>query len=321
MGRRIGENVGMEKFAFVFPGQGSQSVGMMAGLAHLPVVRETFTEASELLKLDLWHMAVEGPAEDLALTINTQPLMLVAGVATWRAWRGQCDLMPAYFAGHSLGEFSALVAAEALSFADAVPLVRFRAEAMQQAVPVGQGGIAAILGLDDAAVSAACREAAQGQIVEPANFNSPGQLVISGDRSAVERAIEIAKANGAKRAVMLPMTVPAHSSLMRPAADRLRERFASVTIRPPRAPVIQNVDVVSYSDPAAIKDALARQLYGPVRWIETIKALADFGAIEIIECGPGKVLVGLNKRIDERVKALAITDQASLDAVKTTLLG
>lgn len=307
--------------AFVFPGQGSQSVGMMAGLAHIPVVRETFVEASDLLKLDLWHMVTQGPAEDLSQTVNTQPLMLTAGVATWRAWLSANGVRPTYFAGHSLGEFSALVAAEALSFSDAVPLVRFRAEAMQDAVPVGQGGIAAILGLDDDAVKAACLEAAQGEVVEPANYNSPGQLVISGTRTAVQRAIEAAKAKGAKRAVMLPMSVPAHSSLMRPAAERLRERIANVAMSAPKTPVIQNVDVKDYSDPVAIKDALVRQLYGPVRWIETINALADLGMKQVVECGPGKVLVGLNKRIDERIQALAITDQAAIDAMKSALQG
>ncbi len=307
--------------AFVFPGQGSQSVGMMAGLAHIPVVRETFTEASDLLKLDLWKMVAEGPAEELSQTVNTQPLMLTAGVATWRAWLSASGMRPDYFAGHSLGEFSALVAAEVLSFSDAVPLVRFRAEAMQEAVPVGQGGIAAILGLDEDAVKAACLEAAQGEVVEPANYNSPGQLVISGARTAVERAIEAAKAKGAKRAVMLPMSVPAHSSLMRPAAERLRERIASVAMSAPKTPVIQNVDVKNYADPVAIKDALVRQLYGPVRWIETVKALADLGMKQVVECGPGKVLVSLNKRIDDRIQALAITDQASIEATKSTLQG
>lgn len=290
---------------------------MMAGLAHISIVRDTFVEASDLLNLDLWRMVIEGPAEDLSQTINTQPLMLTAGVATWRAWLSSNGERPIYFAGHSLGEFSALVAAEALSFSDAVPLVRFRAEAMQEAVPAGQGGIAAILGLDDEAVKAACSEAAQGEVVEPANYNSPGQLVISGTRTAVERAIEAAKSKGAKRAVMLPMSVPAHSSLMRPAAERLRERIATVQISAPKTPVIQNVDVKAYSDPAAIKDALVRQLYGPVRWIETIKALADFGMKQVVECGPGKVLVGLNKRIDERIQARAITDQTSIDMLTT----
>ncbi len=308
----------MNNTAFVFPGQGSQSVGMMAGFGDAPVIKATFIEASDLLHVDLWKMVLDGPAEDLAQTVNTQPLMLTAGIAAWRAWRSQGGAMPDYFAGHSLGEYSALVAAEAIEFSDAVPLVRFRAEAMQQAVPVGQGAIAAILGLDEDAVIAACAEAAQGEIVEPANYNSPGQLVISGSRAAVERAIEAAKARGAKRAMMLPMSVPAHSSLMRPAAERLRERIAAISVAAPKVPVIQNIDVASFNDPAAIKDALVRQLYGPVRWIETIKALADAGMKHVIECGPGRVLVGLNKRIDDRIHAASIHDQASLDTVKAS---
>ena len=311
----------MNNTAFVFPGQGSQSVGMMAGFGDAPVIKATFIEASDLLHVDLWKMVLDGPAEDLAQTVNTQPLMLTAGIAAWRAWRSQGGAMPDYFAGHSLGEYSALVAAEAIEFSDAVPLVRFRAEAMQQAVPVGQGGIAAILGLDEDAVIAACAEAALGEIVEPANYNSPGQLVISGSRAAVERAIEAAKARGAKRAMMLPMSVPAHSSLMRPAAERLRERIAAISVAAPKVPVIQNIDVASFDDPAAIKDALVRQLYGPVRWIETIKALADAGMKHVIECGPGRVLVGLNKRIDDRIRAASIHDQASLDTVKASFNG
>ncbi len=311
----------MNNTAFVFPGQGSQSVGMMAGFGDAPVIKATFVEASDLLRIDLWKMVLDGPAEDLAQTVNTQPLMLTAGIAAWRAWRSRGGGMPDYFAGHSLGEYSALVAAEAIEFSDAVPLVRFRAEAMQQAVPVGQGGIAAILGLDEDAVIAACAEAAQGEIVEPANYNSPGQLVISGSRAAVERAIEAAKARGAKRAMMLPMSVPAHSSLMRPAAERLRERIAAISVAAPKVPVIQNIDVASFNDPAAIKDALVRQLYGPVRWIETIKALADAGMKHVIECGPGRVLVGLNKRIDDRIHAASIHDQASLDTVKASFNG
>ena len=311
----------MNNTAFVFPGQGSQSVGMMAGFGDAPVIKATFIEASDLLHVDLWKMVLDGPAEDLAQTVNTQPLMLTAGIAAWRAWRSQGGAMPDYFAGHSLGEYSALVAAEAIEFSDAVPLVRFRAEAMQQAVPVGQGGIAAILGLDEDAVIAACAEAAQGEIVEPANYNSPGQLVISGSRAAVERAIEAAKARGAKRAMMLPMSVPAHSSLMRPAAERLRERLAAISVAAPKVPVIQNIDVASFDDPAAIKDALVRQLYGPVRWIETIKALADAGMKHVIECGPGRVLAGLNKRIDDRIHAASIHDQASLDTVKASFNG
>lgn len=311
----------MNHTAFVFPGQGSQSVGMMAGFGDAPIIKETFAEASELLRLDLWRMVIDGPADDLAQTVNTQPLMLTAGIAAWRLWRDEGGAVPAYLAGHSLGEYSALVAAEVISFADAVPLVRFRAEAMQDAVPVGQGGIAAILGLDEDAVKAACAQAAQGEVVEPANYNSPGQLVISGSRTAVERAIELAKAKGAKRAMMLPMSVPAHSSLMRPAAERLRERIAAIEFKPAKSPVIQNVDVVSYQEPAAIKDALVRQLYSPVRWIETIKALADAGMKHIVECGPGRVLVGLNKRIDDRIQAASIHDKASLDAVKATSNG
>ena len=311
----------MNNTAFVFPGQGSQSVGMMAGFGDAPVIKATFVEASDLLRIDLWKMVLDGPAEDLAQTVNTQPLMLTAGIAVWRAWRSQGGAMPDYFAGHSLGEYSALVAAEAIEFSDAVPLVRFRAEAMQQAVPVGQGGIAAILGLDEGAVKAACAEAAHGEIVEPANYNSPGQLVISGSRAAVERAIEAAKARGAKRAMMLPMSVPAHSSLMRPAAERLRERIAAIRVAAPKVPVIQNIDVASFNDPAAIKDALVRQLYGPVRWIETIKALADAGMKHVIECGPGRVLAGLNKRIDDRIQAASIHDQASLDTVKASFNG
>lgn len=311
----------MSSTAFVFPGQGSQSVGMMAGFGDHPIIKSTFVEASDLLRVDLWKMATEGPAEDLAQTVNTQPLMLTAGIATWRLWRDKGGATPNYFAGHSLGEYSALVAAEVIAFADAIALVRFRAEAMQEAVPVGQGGIAAILGLDDDAVKAVCVEAAQGEIVEPANFNSPGQLVISGTRTAVERAIEIAKTKGAKRAMMLPMSVPAHSSLMRAAADRLKERLAAVPFKPAVAPVIQNFDVAGFSDPAAIKDALIRQLSGPVRWIETIKHFADAGVKYVVECGPGRVLVGLNKRIDDRIQALSIPDQAALDAVKATIQG
>lgn len=311
----------MNNTAFVFPGQGSQSVGMMAGFGDAPVIKATFVEASDLLRIDLWKMVLDGSAEDLAQTVNTQPLMLTAGIAVWRAWRSQGGAMPDYFAGHSLGEYSALVAAEAIEFSDAVPLVRFRAEAMQQAVPVGQGGIAAILGLDEDGVIAACAEAAQGEIVEPANYNSPGQLVISGSRAAVERAIEAAKARGAKRAMMLPMSVPAHSTLMRPAAERLRERIAAISVAAPKVPVIQNIDVASFNDPVAIKGALVRQLYGPVRWIETIKALADAGMKHVIECGPGRVLVGLNKRIDDRIQAASIHDQASLDTVKASFNG
>lgn len=311
----------MNIFAFVFPGQGSQSVGMMAGFGDHPIIKSTFVEASDLLNIDLWRMATQGPAGDLAQTINTQPLMLTAGIATWRVWRDSGGAMPNFFAGHSLGEYTALVAAQVIDFSDAIPLVRFRAEAMQAAVPVGQGGIAAILGLDDDAVKAACVAAAQGEIVEIANFNTPGQLVISGSLPAVERAIEIAKTKGAKRAMMLPMSVPAHSSLMRPAADRLKQRLGDLPFNVPIAPVVQNFDVAAYSDPAAIKDALIRQLSGAVRWIETIKYFADAGVKHVVECGPGRVLAGLNKRNDERIQASSIHDQAVLDAVKATVHG
>ena len=311
----------MNSSAFVFPGQGSQSVGMMAGFGNAPIVQNTFVEASDLLRVDLWKMALNGPAEDLAQTVNTQPLMLTAGIAIWRLWRSLGGAMPGYFAGHSLGEYSALVAAQVIRFADAIPLVRYRAELMQDAAPAGEGGIAAILGLDDETLKAVCAEAAQGEIVELANYNSPGQLVISGSRSAVERAIEAAKTCGAKRAMMLAMSVPAHCSLMRPAAEQLRQRINEIDFLPPAAPVIQNVDAVGFNDPVAIKDALVRQLYGAVRWIETIKALADGGIKRVVECGPGRVLVGLNKRIDDRIQAMSIHDQASLDAVRATING
>ncbi len=311
----------MNSSAFVFPGQGSQSVGMMAGFGNAPIVQNTFVEASDLLRVDLWKMALNGPAEDLAQTVNTQPLMLTAGIAIWRLWRSLGGAMPGYFAGHSLGEYSALVAAQVIRFADAIPLVRYRAELMQDAAPAGEGGIAAILGLDDETLKAVCAEAAQGEIVELANYNSPGQLVISGSRSAVERAIEAAKTCGAKRAMMLAMSVPAHCSLMRPAAEQLRQRINEIDFLPPAAPVIQNVDAVGFNDPVAIKDALVRQLYGAVRWIETIKALADGGIKRVVECGPGRVLVGLNKRIDDRIQAMSIHDQASLNAVMASING
>jgi len=300
--------------AIVFPGQGSQSVGMMKGFADLPVVERTFKEASALVGVDYWAMAAEGPAEALALTVNTQPLMLVAGVACWRAWREKGGAMPAWFAGHSLGEYSALVAAEALSFAQAVPLVRFRAEAMQQAVPEGTGGIAAVLGLDEDAIRLVCAEAAQGEVVEPANLNSPGQVVIAGHRAAVERGMALAKARGAKRAVMLPMSAPSHCALMKPAAERLRERLAAIDLKAPVVPVVQNADVASFSDPARIRQALVEQLYRPVRWIETVQYLAAGGVTVAVECAPGKVLTALNKRIAEALDCRAITDSAALAA-------
>jgi [acyl-carrier-protein] S-malonyltransferase len=300
--------------AIVFPGQGSQSVGMMKGFADDPAVLETFREAARLSGVDYWAMANEGPAELLNQTVNTQPLMLVAGVACWRAWRARGGAMPAWLAGHSLGEYSALVAAGALRFEDAVPLVRLRAQAMQEAVPEGTGGIAAILGLDDARVPELCERAAEGEVLEPANLNSPGQVVIAGHRGAVKRAMALAKELGAKRAVMLPMSAPSHCSLMRPAADRLRERLAAIGIARPAVPVVHNRNVQAFDDPARIRDALVEQLDHPVRWIETVRFLAAQGVTRIVECAPGKVLTGLDKRIAPEVEGLAVQDSASLDA-------
>lgn len=300
--------------AIVFPGQGSQSIGMMKGFADDSVVRVTFEEGARLAGVDYWAMANEGPAEALNQTVNTQPLMLVAGVACWRAWRARGGPMPAWFAGHSLGEYTALVAAEALAFEDAVPLVRLRAQAMQEAVPEGMGGIAAVLGLDDGKVPELCERAAQGEVLEPANLNSPGQIVIAGHRGAVERAMALAKELGAKRAVMLPMSAPSHCSLMRPAAQRLRERLDAIAVRKPAVPVVHNRFVEAFDDPARIRDALVEQLDHPVRWIETVRFLAARGVTRIVECAPGKVLTGLDKRIAAEVEGLAVQDSASLDA-------
>ena len=300
--------------AIVFPGQGSQSVGMMQGFADVPIVEKTFLEANAILGVDLWTMVREGPAEALNQTVNTQPVMLVAGVACWRAWQERKGPMPAWFAGHSLGEYSALIAAESLRFEDALPLVRFRAQAMQEAVPEGTGGIAAILGLDEKALMAVCAEAAQGEVVEPANLNSPGQVVIAGHRAAVERGLAIAKQKGAKRAVMLPMSAPSHCSLMKPAADRLRERLAAIEVRKPLVPVIHNRFVEAFDDPARIRQALVEQLYNPVRWIETVQFLGHKGVRRIVECAPGKVLTGLSKRIVPDIDCVAIQDSAALAA-------
>ncbi len=300
--------------AIVFPGQGSQSVGMMKGFADVPIVELTFREAGALVDVDYWAMANEGPAEALNQTVNTQPLMLIAGVACWRAWRERGGPMPSWFAGHSLGEYTALVAAGALKFEDALPLVRFRAQAMQEAVPEGTGGIAAILGLDDDKLAGLCADAAQGEVVEPANLNSPGQVVIAGHRGAVERGMALAKERGAKRAVMLPMSAPSHCSLMRPAAERLRERLAAVDISRPAVPVLHNRSVEAYDDPPRIRSALVEQLDHPVRWIETVRALAARGVTRIVECGPGKVLTGLDKRIAPEIEGVALSDAASLPA-------
>ncbi|HEX7682082.1 MAG TPA: ACP S-malonyltransferase [Trinickia sp.] len=303
------------KFAFVFPGQGSQSVGMLNALSDRAVVRETLQEASDALGQDIGKLIAEGPAEELNLTTNTQPVMLTAAYATYRAWREAGGAAPALVAGHSLGEYTALVASGALAFRDAVPLVRFRAQAMQTAVPVGVGGMAAILGLDDDTVRAVCAEAARegGGVVEAVNFNAPAQVVIAGHKAAVEKACEIAKAKGAKRALPLPVSAPFHSSLLQPASGRLREYLASVEIKVPQIPLVNNVDVAIVSEPAAIKDALVRQAAGPVRWVECVQAMAKDGVTHVIECGPGKVLAGLTKRIDGNLVGAAITDPASLE--------
>jgi len=302
----------MSKFAFVFPGQGSQSRGMMNGYADYAAVRDTFAEASEVLQQDLWQLVADGSDADLNATVNTQPIMLAAGVAVYRAWQGQGGAAPALLAGHSLGEYTALVAAGALRFADALPLVRFRAQCMQQAVPEGVGGIAAILGLDDDTVRAVCAEGAQGEVLEAVNYNSPAQVVIAGNRAAVERGMELAKARGAKRAIMLPMSVPSHCQLLKGAAEQLRGYLAGVAVQAPVIPVLHNADVAAYSDSAAIKDALVRQLYSPVRWVETVLEFGRQGITHNVECAPGKVLAGLNKRIDTNQQALAINDGEAL---------
>ena len=296
-------------FAFVFPGQGSQS------FADHPAVAATLAEASDALGQDIGKLIAEGPAEELNLTTNTQPVMLTAAVAVYRAWQAAGGPTPTVVAGHSLGEYSALVAAGAIAFKDAVPLVRFRAKAMQEAVPVGEGGMAAILGLSDDDVRAACAEASVAGVVEAVNFNAPAQVVIAGAKAAVEKACEIAKAKGAKRALPLPVSAPFHSSLLKPASDRLREYLANVTINAPIVPVINNVDVAVVNDPAAIKDALVRQAASPVRWVETVQKMKADGITRVVECGPGKVLAGLVKRIDGEIIGDAIFDPASLEAV------
>ncbi len=306
-------------FAFVFPGQGSQTVGMMAAYGDSSAVRSTFTEASEALGQDLWQMVAEGPAELLAQTINTQPVMLTAGVAAWRLWQEKGGKLPSVVAGHSLGEYSALVAAGVIAFKDAVPLVRLRAAAMQEAVPAGTGAMAAILGLDDQGIFAACAEAAQGEVVEPVNFNAAGQTVIAGHKAAVERAMEACKSRGAKRAVALPVSAPFHSSLIRPAADKLAARLAELPFLAPQIPVVNNVDVLVETDPEKIKDALIRQTYRPVRWVETIQKMAGMGVTMVAECGPGKVLAGLTKRCADGVNGVALADTASLEAALSTL--
>ncbi len=308
----------MKKIAFFFPGQGSQSVGMLNGFGDNKIIRDTFQEASDILGVDFWSMATE-PNELINDTSNTQPIMLTAGIATWRAWVATSEQMPVILAGHSLGEYSALVAAGALSFKDALPLVKYRAEVMQAAVPAGVGAMAAILGLDDDVVRAVCAQAAQGEVLEAVNLNSPGQVVIAGNKAAVERGMEVAKARGAKRALALPVSVPSHCALMRPAALKLADYLVNVTINQPTISVIHNADVAAYDDGGKIKDALVRQLYSPVRWVETVQHMAGHGVNQVAECGPGKVLAGLTKRIVAELSCVALTSDDALLEFKNTL--
>ncbi|MBL8327738.1 MAG: ACP S-malonyltransferase [Rubrivivax sp.] len=311
----------MKPFAFVFPGQGSQAVGMLDAWGDHPAVRDTLAEASAALGEDIARLIHDGPKDALDLTTNTQPVMLTAGIACWRAWLAEGGDQPDALAGHSLGEFTALVAAGALSLSDALPLVRFRAQAMQEAVPVGVGAMAAILGLEAAAVREGCAQAAAecGEPVEAVNFNDPRQTVIAGTQGAVAKACERLKAAGAKRALPLPVSAPFHSSLMKPAAERLRERLASVALAAPRIPVVNNIDVLAQDDPAAIREALYRQAFGPVRWVEVVQALRARGLLHIIECGPGKVLSGMVKRIDAEAQSLTLFDPATLAQARELL--
>jgi [acyl-carrier-protein] S-malonyltransferase len=313
-------------FGFVFPGQGSQSIGMLAPLVATDVgtvVRATFDEASTVLGYDLWRLVQEGPEDQLNSTERQQPAMLTAGVATWRLWCGRGGALPSVVSGHSLGEFSALVCAGALEFRTAVDLVRFRGQAMQEAVPLGTGAVAAILGLEEASLEEACREAAQNEIVALANFNAPGQIVIAGHTAAVQRAIVAAKARGAKRAVLLPVSVPVHTSLMRGAADRLANKLRSVEFRKPQIPFVSAVDAAPHQEPADLHQLLVKQLPSPVRWVDTVRALAATGIAQLIECGPGKVLTGLNRRIEKRegLEFLALEDPASVEAALTAVKG
>lgn len=305
----------MTQFAFVFPGQGSQTVGMLADLAAAyPAVEATFREASDVLGYDLWQLVSQGPAEELNKTWQTQPALLAASVAIYSVWQQQGGQLPALMAGHSLGEYSALVCAGVLNFADAIKLVELRGKLMQEAVPEGTGAMQAIIGLDDAAIAKACEESAQGQVVSPVNFNSPGQVVIAGNKEAVERAGAACKAAGAKRALPLPVSVPSHCALMKPAADKLALTLENITFNAPAVPVINNVDVKAETDADAIRHALIRQLYSPVRWTESVEAMAAQGVTQLIEMGPGKVLTGLTKRIVDGLSAAAVNDTASLTA-------
>jgi len=308
----------MKNIAFLFPGQGSQSVGMMNGFGDLNIIRDTFAEASDVLGVDLWTMVTEAN-DSINETTNTQPIMLTAGLATWRAWLATSDKLPTVLAGHSLGEYTALVASGALTFKDALPLVRYRAEVMQNAVPAGVGAMAAILGLDDEMVRAVCAEAAQNEVLEAVNLNSPGQVVIAGNKAAVERGMELAKAKGAKRALPLPVSVPSHCALMKPAALQLAEYLKNVTVNAPQIPVLHNADVAAYTDSDKIKDALVRQLYSPVRWVETVQAIAAQGVTQTAECGPGKVLAGLTKRIVAELPCVALTSNDALLELKNSI--
>ena len=308
------------KLALVFSGQGSQAVAMMLPFAGSKIVKDTFAEASDALGQDLWHLVAEGPPDQLNATVNTQPVMLTAAYAVYRAWQEAGGLAPAMLAGHSLGEYTALVAAGVIAFKDAVPLVRFRAQAMQEAVPMGTGAMAVILGLDDDAVRTACAEACQGEVIEAVNFNAPSQVVIAGNKAAVERGMAACKARGAKRALSLPVSAPFHSSLLKPAADRLAEYMKNVTFNAPAIPVVNNVDVAMVNEPAAIKAALARQACNPVRWVEVIHYMARAGITHVAECGPGKVLSGMTLRIDKSLHGFAITDPASLTQTLAALI-
>jgi [acyl-carrier-protein] S-malonyltransferase len=310
------------RFACVFPGQGSQTVGMMSSYKDFPVVRETFAEASDILRQDFWAMVTDGPLDSLNLTINTQPLMLIADIAVYRALQTVTAVKPEIMAGHSLGEYAALVASGVLSFTEALPLVRFRAEVMQQAVPEGTGAMAAILGLDDEKIEVVCNEVSgswDGEVLEPANFNSPGQIVIAGHKNAVLRGMEVSLSKGAKRAVLLPMSIPSHCSLMRPAAEKMQKRLESVSFDKPAIPLLHNADVKRHADSDAIKQILVRQLFSPVRWTETIRSVAAAGIPLVVECGPGKVLSGLNKRLDANLRTLALSDGAALSAIGTMM--
>jgi [acyl-carrier-protein] S-malonyltransferase len=324
MSTSIAPGDGTGKVAFVFPGQGSQSIGMMEGYSDFPVVRETFKEASDVLGEDFWAMVRDGPPDQLGRTVNTQPVMLTAGIAIYRACETVGEMKPVFMAGHSLGEYTALVASGALAFDVALRLVRFRAEVMQEAVPEGIGAMAAILGLDDEVARTLCSEATSSskeELVEPANFNSPGQIVVAGHKNAVLCAIDLAKTKGAKRAVMLPVSVPSHCSLMRQAAGKMREKLEEISLRTPEVPLLHNADVQRHDHSESIKEILVRQLFSPVRWTEIVQSFASAGITHVVECGPGKVLSGLNKRICPNLKSLALTDSHALRHTISMLMG